>query len=328
MKSSVFRISLLALALVFALGAVPAFAVDRGPVLNDCTAFGVPLQNKLEAEALAAITAAATVPAFAPLTVTVDGRAWTLQPGAAFTVDAAKMLDAAYTTTGTIAPVYALNSTYIAAWVKDVAADVYVPARNARYVTRRTGVGLYKGRPGKRLYQPTAVAAVQAALAPIAAAGDPAAPSPAPLAFSSVPVTQRIFRSGLGKIIGVDLSERRIRLYSRGKRVRMYRIAVGTSSHPTPKGTFKITNKVKWPTWRNPGSDWAADMPASIGPSVSNPLGTRALYVSAPGIRIHGTTKRYSIGTAASHGCMRMRREDIEALYKVVPVGTKVHIVR
>jgi L,D-transpeptidase ErfK/SrfK len=68
-------------------------------------------------------------------------------------------------------------------------------------------------------------------------------------------------------------------------------------------------------------------MPAYIPPGPNNPLGTRALYLNTSGIRIHGTSKRSSIGTAASHGCMRMLREDVEALYPLVPVGTKIHIV-
>jgi lipoprotein-anchoring transpeptidase ErfK/SrfK len=69
-------------------------------------------------------------------------------------------------------------------------------------------------------------------------------------------------------------------------------------------------------------------MPATIGPGPNNPLGTRALNLNASGIRIHGTTANSSIGTAASHGCMRMHRWDIEDLYDRVEVGTPVLIVR
>jgi len=83
------------------------------------------------------------------------------------------------------------------------------------------------------------------------------------------------------------------------------------------------------PTWYNNGSDWAKNMPATIGPGPGNPLGTRALYLNAAGIRIHGipSSEDWSIGSAASHGCMRMHRWDAEDLYPRVPVGTRVIIV-
>ena len=69
-------------------------------------------------------------------------------------------------------------------------------------------------------------------------------------------------------------------------------------------------------------------MPSYIGPGPSNPLGTRALYLDAPGIRIHGTNNIASVGTPASHGCMRMVRHDVEDLYPRVPVGTPIWIVK
>jgi L,D-transpeptidase ErfK/SrfK len=80
------------------------------------------------------------------------------------------------------------------------------------------------------------------------------------------------------------------------------------------------------PSWGNPGSAWAANMPAYIPPGPSNPLGTRALNLNASGIRIHGTTSDWSIGRAASHGCMRMHRWDVEELFDRVEIGTPVLI--
>lgn len=69
-------------------------------------------------------------------------------------------------------------------------------------------------------------------------------------------------------------------------------------------------------------------MPRFIPPGPNNPLGTRALNLNVSGIRIHGTPNVASIGTAASHGCVRMVRRDIEELYELVDVGTRVLIVR
>jgi L,D-transpeptidase ErfK/SrfK len=64
-----------------------------------------------------------------------------------------------------------------------------------------------------------------------------------------------------------------------------------------------------------------------IPPGPGNPLGTRALYLDAPGIRIHGTYSDESIGTYASHGCIRMHISDSEELFGIVPIGTTVLIV-
>ncbi len=114
--------------------------------------------------------------------------------------------------------------------------------------------------------------------------------------------------------------------------MKTYRCAIGMPGYPTPRGTFVIKRKVKMPSWTNPGGAWGRGMPSYIGPGPSNPLGTRALYLyrgnSDTGIRFHGTTKTSSIGQAASHGCMRMKRKDVERFYKQVPVGTTVYIVK
>ena len=66
--------------------------------------------------------------------------------------------------------------------------------------------------------------------------------------------------------------------------------------------------------------------PAHDPPGPGNPLGTRALYLNAPGIQIHGTTTRRSIGTHASHGYVRMNIDDVEEMYPLVPIGATVLI--
>jgi len=136
------------------------------------------------------------------------------------------------------------------------------------------------------------------------------------------------FRTGddWAKTIVVDLSQRRLYLYDGITLEGEYGIAIGTPWHRTPRGDWKIISKRYMPSWGNPGSAWAASMPAYIPPGPSNPLGTRALNLNASGIRIHGTTQDWSIGRAASHGCMRMHRWDIEDLYDRVEVGTPVII--
>jgi L,D-transpeptidase ErfK/SrfK len=88
-----------------------------------------------------------------------------------------------------------------------------------------------------------------------------------------------------------------------------------------------IVNKRINPTWVNPAKDtWGAGEPDFIPPGPDNPLGTRAMDLSAPGIRIHGTPADYSIGHYASHGCIRMHIWEAEDLFNRVQVGTPVII--
>ncbi len=138
-------------------------------------------------------------------------------------------------------------------------------------------------------------------------------------------VVPEVTTASLGQSIVVDVSDNTLQLYEGLKVVEEFRVATGTASYPTPVGTFEIVDKKENPTWYNPDPDgWGAGLPPSIGPGPGNPLGTRAMYLSAPGIRIHGTWDSSSIGRAASHGCIRMHIEDSEKLYPLVEIGTRV----
>jgi hypothetical protein len=141
-------------------------------------------------------------------------------------------------------------------------------------------------------------------------------------------IEPEVTREDLGHTIVVDLSDLELTLYDGLKIDRTYDVAAGSPSYPTPPGEWEIIDKVENPTWTNPAPDgWGKDLPLQIGPGPTNPLGTRALYLNSPGIRIHGTSASYSIGSYASHGCVRMLMEDVEELFEIVPIGTAVHIV-
>jgi lipoprotein-anchoring transpeptidase ErfK/SrfK len=138
-------------------------------------------------------------------------------------------------------------------------------------------------------------------------------------------VTPAVTTASLGTTIVVDISDNTLQLYEGLKVIKEYRVATGTATYPTPVGTFEIVDKKENPTWYNPAPDtWGADLPPFIGPGPGNPLGTRAMYLNAPGIRIHGTWSSSSIGTAASHGCIRMHISDSEELYPLVEIGARV----
>lgn len=147
---------------------------------------------------------------------------------------------------------------------------------------------------------------------------------PLPVAITPAEITE----ANIGQTAFVNKSAMRVWLYNGADLVATYQVAIGTPGHPTPAGDFKVVNKRKNPTWVNPAPNgWGASMPASIAPGPSNPLGTRAIDISASGIRFHGTNNRSSVGTAASHGCMRMLQEDVEAFYDQIDVGARVIIV-
>jgi L,D-transpeptidase ErfK/SrfK len=112
-----------------------------------------------------------------------------------------------------------------------------------------------------------------------------------------------------------------------------YPVSIGQQDWNTPLGTTRVTAKVPNPTWRPPESirkEAAANgkyLAAEIPPGPDNPLGAYALYLDLPGYRIHGTNRPFGVGMRVTHGCVRMYPEDIESLYDMVRVGTKVQIV-
>jgi lipoprotein-anchoring transpeptidase ErfK/SrfK len=141
-------------------------------------------------------------------------------------------------------------------------------------------------------------------------------------------VKPKVTTQEVGKAIIVNLSSNTLTLLDTFKSVRSYRVATAMRGYLTPPGSWHVIGKVMNPTWHNPAPDtWGKGEPLVIPPGPTNPLGTRALYLDAPGIRIHGTPADYSIGTYASHGCIRMHIPQSEALYPLVAVGTPVFII-
>jgi lipoprotein-anchoring transpeptidase ErfK/SrfK len=133
----------------------------------------------------------------------------------------------------------------------------------------------------------------------------------------------------LGPTVVVHVDTNRLDLYEGFSVDRSWDVATAKPGWVTPVGEWSLYQKRENPTWYNPALDsWGAGLPAIVPGGPGNPMGTRALYITAPGlIRIHGTTSPESIGRYASHGCIRMHNEDVEELYELVPVGTKVIIV-
>jgi lipoprotein-anchoring transpeptidase ErfK/SrfK len=140
-------------------------------------------------------------------------------------------------------------------------------------------------------------------------------------------VTAEKLRKSASTVITIDQKNFKLRLFKHLKVVKTYGVAVGQPAYPTPRGRFSIQSKQINPTWSVPNSPWAGELGGTTvtGGSAANPLKARWMGVSGS-VGIHGTGEDGSIGTRASHGCIRMHVSDVIALYKRVPLGTPVLI--
>jgi hypothetical protein len=140
-------------------------------------------------------------------------------------------------------------------------------------------------------------------------------------------VTTRDLRRRYGTVVTIDRAHFRLRLFKRLRRRASYPIAVGAPGYATPRGRFSITSKAVDPAWTAPDAPWAGAYRNEVVPggAPDNPLKARWLGI-AGGVGIHGTADDASIGTRASHGCIRMHVGDVIDLYPRVPVGTPVLI--
>jgi lipoprotein-anchoring transpeptidase ErfK/SrfK len=128
-------------------------------------------------------------------------------------------------------------------------------------------------------------------------------------------------------LIVVDRGAFKLTLYKHLQRQKSYRIAVGQVGLETPAGMYAIQNKAVNAPWSVPNSPWAGSLAGTVipGGAPNNPLKARWMGIFA-GAGIHGTDQIYSLGTAASHGCIRMAIPDVIELYDQVEVKTPVYV--
>jgi lipoprotein-anchoring transpeptidase ErfK/SrfK len=191
---------------------------------------------------------------------------------------------------------------------KPVDAQLYL--RNLRpWIAKPvTGLALYRGR---------AEAAIVSALL---------ANGHGPLRLKQKVIQPGVTRTNFGAVIVIRRGSNRLYLYNGMRPWRVFQVATGQSSYPTPLGRFQIVVKWRNPWWYPPASSWAKGL-KPVPPGPGNPLGTRWMGLSAPGVGIHGTPDAASIGYSASHGCIRMRIPEAEWLFRHVQIGTTVFIV-
>lgn len=203
--------------------------------------------------------------------------------------------------------------------VAKAASEAAVPAQDASVRLTGTFLSFTKAAPGRALDQEAAVKALSASLTD----GKPRRLEPRVVA-------PKVPDSAYDTVLLVHVNANRLYVYKHGAIARTFPVATGQPAYPTPLGRFTVTLKRFLPTWVNPHPDegWGRFEPRSIPPGPGNPLGLRALNISAPNIRIHGTPSDRSIGYNASHGCIRMHNSDVVQLYPLVPKGTTVFITK
>ena len=264
-----------------------------------------------------------------PITIRVGERDRTVAPaGAGMRIDYDGMVDRAFELARrrravTVPLALSVESRRLSAAVRAVAARFLRRPRSARVrfgvrrvvrIRHRFGRGLDAEALRRALLEelraPSANRVVKAAVRPVRPA-----------------VTLSELGTRHGTFVSIDRGTFTLRLFKRLRVVRTYQVAVGAGGYDTPRGLHRIVSKQVNPAWSAPNRPWAGALAGKTIPAGDprNPLKARFLAIGN-GIGIHGTAQEGSIGTRASHGCIRMRVRDVKLLYRRVPVGTPVLI--
>ena len=318
--------------------ALAAYRYDRATadrILPGVTVGGVDVGGMTRAEAVEAVDTIVAERLDAPISIEVLNDFWTVSPSelgqSADVENAVDHAIAASRSTGFFARVwhrlrdqpveiavdlpFATTGTSVQTLVSTIAGEIASEPRDSSVTVVDGETVFVHSRPGHALGTNVAFRRLLATLD----GGATAVRLPVKIVKPAVP------DSKLGKTIIVDRLTNELFFYNRFDLKHTYHVATAAAGYVTPAGDWTVVDKQENPTWYNPAQDtWGAGLPASIPPGAGNPLGTRALYLDAPGIRIHGTYDVGSIGTYASHGCIRMLISDVEALYPLVPIGTRV----
>jgi lipoprotein-anchoring transpeptidase ErfK/SrfK len=317
----------------------------RGLVPKGVSVVGHDLSGMTEAQARAAIDEAVSTPMLRPLTVTAKKKTWTLDPPGIVKVDVDSMINSAYEPrraatlvqrlnselTGEllpadIKPVYTVDNSAITSWVAQTAKQIDRKPVNAKrlLVVSKYRFKIKKSVKGAKVNQAKSVAEIAHSLSADAALSSAERVAALPVKTLKPKVVESSFKTA----IFVSLNRCRIYLYHGAKLVKSYSCAPGQPAYPTPTGDFHVQSKQSNAPWINPGTAWAASMPQSIPPGPGNPMGVRKIGINYPGVFMHGVPpgEYGSIGTHASHGCMRMLPSQVLDLFGRVKIGDPVII--
>ena len=264
-------------------------------------------------------TAAVQKAYFAPVVVHVGHRNVSVSPHHFHTaLDLGSVVQTALTEpAGTVVPLTpTFDTARIAKWVKTLAAKTNRAPVAGTVTLRRSRPVLTHSRPGRKLAKYATRMRIRNAIV-TGARTTILAP------LKTIPATA----AKPAPIIVIHRGSNRLYLYRGVRFVRSFPVATGQAQWPTPLGHFDIV--VKWvnPWWYPPTQDaWAQGL-KPVPPGPGNPLGTRWMGLSAPGVGIHGTSEPWSIGHSESHGCIRMQIPSAEWLFSRVRIGTPVFII-
>lgn len=335
-----------AVMLALSVGSVWAVVTDyqsRDMVAKGATLVGRDLSGMTDAQVRATVEEAVSAPMLQPVTVSGVDKSFVLDPRGIVAVNVDAMVKEAFAPkanatiferlnsrfTGAplpvdVKPVYSIDATAIAQWVRQTATQVDRPAVDATRTDVNYAIKITPARYGARVDAAQATAQISEALAADAALSSASRAVTLPIRTIKPAVRESSFKNA----IVVSLSQCLIRLYNGTKLIKTYPCAPGQPAWPTPTGDFKIVSKQANSPWINPHSAWSMTMPEVIPGGPDNPMGDRKIGIDFPGVFMHGipSGEYSSIGTHASHGCMRMMPSAVHDLYDRVNIGDPVYI--
>jgi lipoprotein-anchoring transpeptidase ErfK/SrfK len=340
-RRAIAAVVVLAVALV---GAIGAYAYDRSRrdvIADGIRVGGIPVGGMKPAAARAALRHRLLDALRRPVVVTYRGRRFALSARAAdVAVNVEGLVDEALArsrggsflarvgrevTGGSVdanlRPHVVYSHGALAGFVARVAAQVDRPARDATLGFGPASLSPLPARDGLEVEQHRLRVEVARALA-----SEGARTVGAHVRVTKPTVATDELAGKYGTVITVDRARFRLRLFKRLKLVKTYTIAVGRAGLETPAGVYTINDKEVNPSWHVPNSPWAGRLAGKvIPPGPDDPIKARWMGIAA-GAGIHGTEDIGSLGSAASHGCIRMSIPDVIDLYDRTPFGTTVYI--
>ncbi|HKT83429.1 MAG TPA: L,D-transpeptidase/peptidoglycan binding protein [Solirubrobacterales bacterium] len=339
------RIVLVALAALLLLGVAVGYAYDsseKDKIADGVTVGGVDVGGMSEDEAKQAVSRQLLGPLQHSLRVGYDGESWTL-PGKSLKVHAD--IDAAveealanssdggfpgrlvrYVTGGDSDEQIPADVSYsqraINRFVRRVADEVDQEAQDASVEPSADSLEVVPAKNGRKLRDNLLTRQLKAAVLNASADHTIAARTH----YTKPEVSTKEVASKYPSYLTLDRSTFTLRLWKNLKLAKTYTVAVGQEGLETPEGLYEIQEKEENPTWHVPDSAWAGDLAGqTIPPGPDNPIKARWMAIYE-GAGIHGTEEVESLGSAASHGCVRMSIPDVEELYPQVEVGTPIFI--
>jgi lipoprotein-anchoring transpeptidase ErfK/SrfK len=339
------KIAVAAGALVLVLAVAAGYAYDnsqKGKIADGVKIAGVDVGGMDEAEAKRAVSRQLLAPLRHSIKVGYAGRSWDL-PGRTLHVRAnldwavEEALDESregglpgrlvrYVTGGSVDKRVPADISYsrpaVNRFVRKIAAGVDREARDATVEPSADSLSVVKAKDGRKLRDDLLTRQLNAAVLNAGADHTIAARTHA----TKPEVTTSEVAAAYPSYLTLDRATFTLRLWKHLKLAKSYTVAVGQEGLETPEGLYHIQEKQVNPSWHVPNSAWAGSLAGQvIPPGPEDPIKARWLGIFE-GAGIHGTEETWSLGEAASHGCVRMSIPDVIELYPQVEVGTPIFI--